>query len=226
MHFSTLHLAAFALAALSPIAVRAGNTYFTMSTPSTLSYDDSINLTWEAESSTETYELGLAQGPINNLSPVTVINGGYEPGTSYTWSALEVIPAGTYAFYIQQKSSGAINYSPFFCLQECSSTTSISASSFSTIASSTPSPVSTTLSTTPSSAASIAATVTASSAVAPDASGNVSGTAQYYNASSYGSTVEGSGNVMEFTGGAMKAGMMGVGAMVAVVAGGVAMMMV
>ena len=48
---------------------------------------------------------------------------------------------------------------------------------------------------------------------------------QYYNASGYGSTVEGSGNVEEFTGGAVKAGMMGVGAMVAVAVVGIAMMM-
>lgn len=54
---------------------------------------------------------------------------------------------------------------------------------------------------------------------------NLSGTVQYYNASGYGSTVEGSGNVMEFTGGALKASMMGAGAMMAVVASGVLMVL-
>lgn len=42
----------------------------------------------------------------SNYTDLTIPPGGYEPGTSYTWTALDIIPSGTYVFYIQQKSNG------------------------------------------------------------------------------------------------------------------------
>ena len=56
-------------------------------------------------------------------------------------------------------------------------------------------------------------------------SSNLSGIVEYGNSSGYGSSVEGSGNVVEFTGGALKASMMGAGAVMAVVASGIMMML-
>ena len=69
------------------------------------------------------------------------------------------------------------------------------------------------------------ASFASSAAMAYYPSSNLSGIVQYGNASGYGSSVEGSGNVVEFTGGALKASMMGAGAVMAVVACGIMMML-
>lgn len=121
----------------------------------------------------------------------------------------------------------AVNYSPYFCLQECSSTTSTSASltpATFTFAKARISATSTSAPATTHAATTRAIASSAPSVATAYASANLSAV-EYGNSSDYGSTVEGSGNVLEFTGGALKASMMGAGAVMAVVATGIMMML-
>lgn len=226
MIFSHPHLAALALSILAPLAVRAQNVSFTNNNyPSVLAYGQSFTLTWSGGGGS--VSIGLAQGPEDNLQEVTSITPSYVGGNSYTWTPSSGLPAGAYVFTITEADNGFENFSPSFCVSTCYPSESSTTASATSIGGSQVS------ATAPATSATVILgqpliftpypTTSATGVGAVAASGT--GAVYYPGATGAGSTYEGSGNVLEFTGGAMGGRAFGVGAIVAGVLGGMMMML-
>lgn len=159
--------------------------------------------------------------------PRETATASYVGGNSYTWTPSSGLPAGAYVFTITEADNGFENFSPSFCVSTCYPSESSTTASATSIGGSQVS------ATAPATSARVILgqpliftpypTTSATGVGAVAASGT--GAVYYPGATGAGSTYEGSGNVLEFTGGAMGGRAFGVGAIVAGVLGGMMMML-